>query len=70
MLHVGTRSPRMFVVRLQHDGGKNAQSYRGYVSTYAETITKDFKRYTDSEWLEASKTVESTPAWLAPLVAR
>lgn len=70
VLHVGTRSPRMFVVRLQHDGGKNAQSYRGFVSTYAETITKDFKRYTDSEWLEASKTVESTPAWLAPLITR
>lgn len=70
VLHVGTRNPRMFVVRLQHDGGKNAQSYRGFVSTYAETITKDFKRYTDSEWLDASKTVESTPAWLAPLITR
>ncbi len=69
VLHVGTRNPRMFVVRLQHDGGKNAQSYRGFVSTYAETITKDFKRYTDSEWVEDSK-VESTPAWLAPLITR
>ncbi len=70
VLHVGTRSPRMFVVRLQHDGGKNAQSYRGFVSTYAETITKDFKRYTDSEWVDDSGKVESTPAWLAPLITR
>jgi uncharacterized protein DUF3160 len=69
VLHVGTRNPRMFVVRLQHDGGKNAQSYRGFVSTYAETITKDFKRYTDSEWLKDTA-VESTPAWLAPLITR
>jgi hypothetical protein len=70
VLHVGTRAPRMFVVRLQHDGGKNAQTYRGFVSTYAETITKDFKRYTDSEWLAASKNVESTPAWIAPLITK
>lgn len=69
VLHVGTRNPRMFVVRLEHDGGKNAQSYRGFVSTYAETITKDFKRYTDSEWLRDTA-VESTPAWLAPLISR
>ncbi|MEO8701258.1 MAG: DUF3160 domain-containing protein [Kofleriaceae bacterium] len=70
VLHVGTRAPRMFVVRLQHDGGKNAQTYRGYVSTYAETITKDFRRYTDSEWVTEAAPVNSTPAWLAPLVAR
>jgi hypothetical protein len=70
VLHVGTRAPRLFVVRLEHDGGKNAQTYRGFVSTYAETITKDFKRYTDSEWVKESASVNSTPAWLAPLIAR
>jgi len=70
VLHVGTRAPRMFVVRLQHDGGKHAQTYRGYVSTYAETMTKNFRRYTDSEWVEEAASVNSTPAWLAPLIAR
>jgi len=70
ILHVGTRDPRMFVVRLQHDGGTHAQTYRGYVSTYAETITQNFQRYTDSEWKTASGSIDSTPAWLAPLIAR
>ncbi|MBA2543305.1 MAG: DUF3160 domain-containing protein [Deltaproteobacteria bacterium] len=70
VLHVGTRAPRMLVARLQHDGGKNAQTYRGFVSMYAETITKDFRRYTDEEWREESGAIDSTPAWLKGIVAR
>jgi hypothetical protein len=70
VLHVGTRAPRMLVARLQHDGGKHAQTYRGYVSTYAETITKDFRRYTDEEWQAESGAIDSTPAWLRAITAR
>ena len=68
VLHVGTRAPRMMVVRLQHDGGKNAQTYRGFTSTYAEMITKDFQRFADSEW--RASTFDGTPAWLKPIIAR
>ncbi len=68
VLHAGTQSPRMLVVRLEHDGGKNAQSYRGFVSTYAEIITKDFQRLTDSEWRQS--TVDAIPAWLKSVTAR
>jgi hypothetical protein len=70
VLHVGTRMPKMFVARLQHDGGKNAQTYRGYVSSYAETITNDFRRYTDEEWSAESGAIDSTPAWLKSITAR
>jgi hypothetical protein len=70
VLHVGTRAPRMLVARLQHDGGKNAQTYRGFVSTYAETVTKNFRRYTDEEWREESGAIDSTPPWLKAIVAR
>jgi hypothetical protein len=70
VLHVGTRAPRMLVARLQHDGGKHAQTYRGFVSTYAETITRDFKRYTDEEWVKDLGAIDSTPAWLRAITAR
>jgi hypothetical protein len=60
----------MLVARLQHDGGKHAQTYRGFVSTYAETITRDFKRYTDDEWHKESGAIDSTPAWLRAITAR
>jgi hypothetical protein len=70
VLHVGTRAPRMMVARLQHDGGKNAQTYRGFVSTYAEVITNDFRRYTDEQWRAESGAIESTPNWLRSITAR
>jgi hypothetical protein len=70
VLHVGTRNPRLLVARIQHDGGKHAQTYRGFVSTYAETITRDFRRYTDEEWRAESGDLDSTPAWLRPIIAR
>jgi hypothetical protein len=70
VLHVGTRAPRLFVARLEHDGGKHAQTYRGFMSTYAETITHNFKRYTDEEWQTEANTIDSTPAWMQSIIAR
>jgi hypothetical protein len=70
VLHVGTGYPYMFVAELQHDGGKHRAAYRGFVSSYGEEITTDFKRYTDSTWREkVEKAPPAPPAWLAPLYA-
>lgn len=70
VLHVGTDNPRLMVVTLQHDGGAHAQTYRGYVSTYLETQTKDFQRYTDEDWRALlQKAPPAAPEWLAPIVA-
>jgi Protein of unknown function (DUF3160) len=70
VLHVGTRAPRMLVARLQHDRGTHARTYRGFVSMYAETTTKDFRRYTDEEWRAESGAIDSTPGWLRSIVSR
>ena len=70
VLHVGTGFPHMLVATLQHDGGKNRQTYRGYVSTYSEQITKDFKRLDDETWrAELEKAPPTPPLWLEPLIA-
>ena len=42
----------------------------GRPSTYAETITRDFRRYTDEEWRAESGAIESSPAWLQSITAR
>jgi Protein of unknown function (DUF3160) len=61
VLHVGTRAPRMMTITLQHDGGAHAQTYRGFVSTWAQQQTSNFERLTDETW--AQQKVES-PDWL------
>ncbi|CAN5427356.1 DUF3160 domain-containing protein [soil metagenome] len=50
VLHVATAPPRMMAVTIAHDGGAHTQTYYGFVSTYAELTTGDYKRYTDDEW--------------------
>jgi hypothetical protein len=70
VLHVGTAAPKLMVLTLQHDGGAHAQTYRGFVSSYAEMQTSDFKRLTDEEWLvELAKKPPPPPEWLQPIVA-
>ena len=71
VLHVGTARPRMMVVRLQHDGGTHAQTYRGFVSTYAEKQTSNFERLTDEDW-RALVWKEQTPSpeWMQPILSR
>ncbi len=70
VLHVGTARPRMMVVTLQHDGGKNTQTYRGFVSTYAEFQTSDFKRLTDEDWgAQVYEKSPPAPEWLQPILA-
>jgi hypothetical protein len=71
VLHVGTGNPRMMAVRLRHDGGAHTQTYRGFVSTYAEVITERFQRLTDEEWrTQIEKRMTGIPRWLDDLVAR
>src|SRR6266478_1449579 len=70
VLHVSTGAPRMMTVRIQHDRGANAQTYRGFVSSYGELVTEKFQRLTDEEWREKIRThMQGTPAWLASIVA-
>ena len=70
VLHVGTDRPRMMVVTLQHDGGAHPQTYRGFVSTYAERQTSNFERLTDEAWREAlQKGPTEAPSWMAPILA-
>jgi hypothetical protein len=61
----------MLVVRLDHDGGKNRQTYRGYVSLYSELITDNLERLDDDAWLERilQKAPPPPPAWLEPVLA-
>jgi hypothetical protein len=69
VLHVATAAPRMMVVTIKHDGGEHTRTYRGFVSTYAETTTEKFKRYTDEEWrTEIATKPPAPPAWLQPIV--
>lgn len=71
VLHVGTGLPRMLVVTVAHDHGAHAQTYRGFVSSYGETVTENFRRLTDEDWTRRVFTnqVVLTPAWLRSLVA-
>lgn len=70
VLHVATTYPRVLVVRIAHDGGTHPQTYRGFVSTYAETTTRDFTRLDDESWLRAVyERRPSPPAWLSDVVA-
>ncbi len=66
VLHVGTASPRLFVVNV--DGGR---SFVGLVSDYSETITGHFQRLTDRDWQAgvATKSPDDVP-WMRDLVAR
>lgn len=71
VLHVGTGMPRMMEIKIQHDGGSLSETYRGFVSNYAEVITEDFHRMTDEEWREqVGKKMIGTPPWLESIVAR
>jgi hypothetical protein len=71
VLHVGTGMPRMMEVKIDHDGGAFSETYRGFVSTYAEVITEKFHRMTDEEWREqVGKKMIGTPPWLESLVGR
>jgi hypothetical protein len=66
VLHLGTASPRLFVVNV--DG---ARSFVGVVSDYSETTTSNFQRLTDNEWRTtvAAQNPEDVP-WMRDLVAR
>jgi hypothetical protein len=66
VLHIGTASPRLFVVNV--DG---VRSFVGIVSDYSETTTRGFQRLTDSEWetTVATQNPEDVP-WMRDLVAR
>ena len=66
VLHVGTASPRLFVVNV--DGGR---SFVGLVSDYSETITGHFQRLTDGDWQAgvATKSPDDVP-WMRDLVVR
>jgi hypothetical protein len=66
VLHVGTRLPRMMAVTVKHDGGAHAQTYRGFVSHYAEEITSNFVRMTDEDWAGGR---DAPPDWLRPIIA-
>lgn len=71
VLHAGTAMPRMMVVTLQHDGGKNAQTYRGFVSSYAEKQTANFERLTDEDWRALVwKEQPASPDWLLPILSK
>ncbi len=68
VLHVGTASPRMLVVKLDHDHGESATTYRGFVSTYAERITSGFTRYTDEQWrAEIAVQQPERPGWMGDI---
>jgi hypothetical protein len=70
VLHVATANPRMFVVTIAHDGGAHAQTYRGFVSTYSEFVTENFRRMTDEAWiLDLAGRAPVIPPWLADIVA-
>jgi hypothetical protein len=70
VLHVGTSRPRMMVVTLQHDAGQHAQTYRGFVSTYAELETQNFERLTDEAWRERLGKGTAPPLpWLTPILS-
>jgi hypothetical protein len=70
VLHVGTARPRMMVVRVQHDGGTHAQTYRGFVSTYAEKQTSNFERLTDEDWRALVwKEQPASPEWMQPILS-
>jgi hypothetical protein len=70
VLHVATGMPRMMVVSLAHDLGKHTQRYRGFVSSYAEVVTENFRRLTDEDWGEMlANQPPAPPGWLADLVA-
>jgi hypothetical protein len=70
VLHVGTGTPRLMTVRIQHDGGAHAQTYRGVVASYGELVTERFERLTDEDWRDRiAKRMAGTPAWLGELTA-
>jgi hypothetical protein len=72
VLHVGTGMPRMMRVTIAHDGGAHPRTYEGVVSTFAETTTGGYKRYTDEEWRRELSTTHRTPtpSWMAPALGR
>jgi hypothetical protein len=66
VLHIGTASPRLFVVNV--DG---VRSFVGIVSDYSETTTRDFQRLTDSEWRTTVATQNPEDVrWMRDLDAR
>ncbi len=69
VLHVATGHPRMLVVKLEHDNGEHATTYRGFVSTYAEKTTSNFKRSTDEEWrAEITEQPPTVVPWMRDIV--
>jgi hypothetical protein len=66
VLHVGTASPRLFVVNVDP-----ARSFVGVVSDYSETTTDHFRRLTDSEW--SARVAQANPEdvpWMRDIVVR
>jgi hypothetical protein len=69
VLHVGTGHPRQLTIVIETDTGK--RTYRGFVGTYHETITKDFLRLNDAEWrTKLEKDPPANPPWLVDLIAK
>lgn len=63
VLHAATAYPRLMAVTVAHDGGAHPQTYYGFVSTYTEVTTQDFKRFTDEEWRATLDKGLTLPAW-------
>jgi hypothetical protein len=71
VLHVATGKPVLAEFRLKHDGGAHTQTYRGFVSSYAELVTDNFQRLTDEEWKQRiEKRMVPPPSWLAEIQGR
>jgi len=71
VLHVGTGFPHLLVARIEHDGGTNRQTYRGYVSTFSQLVTENFQRLDDDDWRTRLEKEPPPPVpWLDSLIAR
>ncbi|MBZ4420587.1 DUF3160 domain-containing protein [Myxococcus sp. RHSTA-1-4] len=67
VLHVGTGEPRLMTVTLHTNSGP--RTYQGFVSTYLEETTGDFKRLDNEEWRSTLSSRQDVP-WMRDLIAR
>jgi hypothetical protein len=66
VLHVATGRPRMMSITI--DTCEGPRNYRGFVASYFEKTTRDFKRMTDEEWgAEIAKEPPAELPWFAEL---
>ena len=66
VLHVGTGAPRLMTVTLETRSGQ--RTYQGFVSTYLEETTGDFKRMNNEEWRATLGNRADVP-WMRDIVA-